>query len=386
MAVAVPEASPSPLWGLGSGRGLTDNLDPVASARAAGLHYVSDLSPGLRRKRAGKGFAYVTADGRPVRDEQTIGRIKHLVIPPAWTDVWVSPDPQGHLQATGRDARGRKQYRYHARWREVRNAVKYDRMLAFAEALPRIRAQTDRDLELPDMPRRKVLATVVRLLEETRIRVGNDEYRKENGSFGLTTLRDRQVSVVGSELRFSFRGKSGKYHRVELDDRRLARIIKRIQEIPGQELFQYVNGHGEARPVESADVNGYLREISGEDFTAKDFRTWAGTILAARFLREAVAAPGTLGAKRELVRAIARVADELGNTPAVSRKYYIHPAVIAAYLAGGLKPIKEKDDPDPYKLSAEERQVLALLGAQAPAPASSRSTRGNRRSKTTLRA
>jgi DNA topoisomerase-1 len=385
MAVVIPEASPSALWG-GSESGLPGNLDPVASARAAGLHYVSDLSPGLRRKRAGKGFAYVTRDGRPVRDEQTIRRIKHLVIPPAWTDVWVSPDPQGHLQATGRDARGRKQYRYHTRWREVRNVVKYDRMLAFAEALPRIRAQTDRDLELPDMPRRKVLATVVRLLEETRIRVGNDEYRKENGSFGLTTLQNRQVSVVGSEVRFSFRGKSGKYHRVELDDRRLARIIKRIQEIPGQELFQYVDGHGEARPVESANVNDYLREISGEDFTAKDFRTWAGTILAARFLREAVAAPDTRGAKRELVRAIARVADELGNTPAVSRKYYIHPAVIAAYLAGGLKPIKEKDDPDPYKLSAEEREVLALLGAQTSSPASSRSTRGNRRSKTTPRA
>jgi DNA topoisomerase I len=356
-------------------------VDPVASARAAGLHYVSDLTPGIRRKRGRKGFVYLTPDGSPLRDRDTIRRIERLVIPPAWTDVWISPDPQGHLQATGRDARGRKQYRYHTRWREVRNAVKYDRMLAFAETLPRIRAQTDRDLELPGLPRRKLLATVVRLLEETRIRVGNDEYRKANGSFGLTTLRDRQVRVVGSDVRFSFRGKSGKHHVVELDDRRLARIIKRILEIPGQELFQYVDEAGQAQAIESADVNAYLREISGEDFTAKEFRTWAGTILAARYLREEAAAPGTRGAKRELVRAIARVADELGNTPAVSKKYYIHPAVIAAYLAGGLKPLREKDDPDPYRLSAEERALLALLAGQAADPTSSRSKADSRRSK-----
>jgi DNA topoisomerase I len=316
-----------------------------------------------------------------VRPPEAIRRIKRLAIPPAWTDVWISPDAQGHLQATGRDGRGRKQYRYHTRWREVRDAVKYDQMIAFAEALPRIRAQTDRDLELTGMPRRKLLATVVRLLEETRIRVGNDEYRKENGSFGLTTLRDRQVRVVGSEVRFSFRGKSGKHHVVELDDRRLARIIKRILEIPGQELFQFVDENGKAQAIESADVNEYLREISGEDFTAKEFRTWAGTILAARHLREVLAPPGTRAATKELVRAIARVADELGNTPAVSKKYYIHPAVIAAYLAGGLKPIKEKEDPDPYRLSAEERALLALLGAPPPPPASSRSTGDSRRSK-----
>lgn len=356
-------------------------VDPAASARAAGLHYVSDLNPGLRRKRAGKGFVYLTSDGLPLRDPDTLLRIKRLVIPPAWTDVWISPDPQGHLQATGRDARGRKQYRYHTRWREVRNAVKYDRLPAFAEALPRIRAQTDRDLELPGMPRRKLLATVVRLLEETRIRVGNDEYRKENGSFGLTTLRNRQVQVVGSEVRFSFRGKSGKHHVVELDDRRLARIVKRILEIPGQELFQYVDKAGQAQAIQSADVNEYLREISGEDFTAKEFRTWAGTILAARHLREVTVVPGTRGAKRELVRAVARVADELGNTPAVSKKYYIHPAVIDAYLAGELKPIREKADPDPYRLSAEERALLALLGGQPANPTSSRSRGDSRRSK-----
>ena len=254
-------------------------------------------------------------------------------------------------------------------------------MLAFAEALPRIRSQTDRDLQLAGLPRPKVLAAVVRLLEETRIRVGNDEYRKENGSFGLTTLRNRQVNVVGSEVRFSFRGKSGKHHLVELDDPRLARIIRRCLDIPGQELFKYVDENREPQAIESADVNEYLRAISGDDFTAKEFRTWAGTILAARFLREAVGVPNTRGAKRALVRAIARVADELGNTPAVCKKYYIHPAVIAAYLAGGLKPIKEKDDPDPYQLSGEERALLALLGAQASSPTTARSRRGRRRSK-----
>ena len=294
-----------------------------------------------------------------------IGRIKRLAIPPAWTDVWICADPRGHLQATGRDVRKRKQYRYHPRWREIRDAVKYDRMLAFAQALPRIRRRTDDHLELPGMPREKVLATVVRLLEETRIRVGNEEYRKENGSFGLTTLRNRHVDVIGSGVRFTFRGKSGKHHQVELQDRRLARIIKRFLEIPGQELFQYLDENGEPRAIESADVNDYLREISGEDFTAKDFRTWSGTILAARFLRETEAERDTPAAKKELVRAIARVADELGNTPAVCKKGYIHPAVIAAFLAGGLEPIRERDDEDPYKLSAEERELLALLSAAA---------------------
>jgi DNA topoisomerase-1 len=339
--------------------------DPAESARAAGLRYVSDLTPGIRRLRVGEGFRYAGSDGRLIHDEETLGRIKRLAIPPAWTDVWICPDPRGHLQATGRDARGRKQYRYHPHWREVRDAVKYDRMLAFAEALPKIRERTDRDLERPGLGREKVLATVVRLLEETRIRIGNDEYRKENGSYGLTTLRNRHVNVIGAEVRFSFRGKSGKHHSIELHDRRMARIIKRFLEIPGQELFKYVDDNGEVKSIDSAHVNEYLREITGEDFTAKDFRTWSGTILAARFLRETAEMANSRGLKKELVRAIARVAEELGNTPAVAKKGYIHPAVIAAYLAGGLTPVSEKDDPDPYRLSAEERSLLALLGKAA---------------------
>jgi DNA topoisomerase I len=360
MALAVAET-----WQRRPAVDATELVDSVESARAAGLRHFSDQSPGIRRKRVGKAFSYLASDGRTIRDAETIRRIKRLAVPPAWTDVWICPDPRGHLQATGRDARGRKQYRYHPRWREVRDAVKYDRMLAFAEALPKIRERTDRDLEHTGVPREKVLATVVRLLEETRIRIGNDEYRRDNGSYGLTTLRNRHVSVLGADVRFTFRGKSGKHHTIEFHDRRMARIMKRILEIPGQELFQYIDDDGEAKDIDSADVNGYLREIMGEDFTAKDFRTWAGTILAARFLRETAEAPNSRRAKKELVRAIARVADELGNTPAVARKGYIHPAVIAAYLSGGLKPISEKEVPDPYKLSAEERSLLALLGKAA---------------------
>jgi DNA topoisomerase-1 len=360
MALALPET-----WQPPAAVDVAELVDPVESARAAGLRYVSDLTPGIRRRRVGKGFQYIATDGRPIREAESLGRIKRLAIPPAWSDVWICPDPRGHLQATGRDARGRKQYRYHPKWREVRDAVKYDRMLAFAEALPKIRERTDRDLERSGMPREKALATVVRLLEETRIRIGNDEYRKENGSYGLTTLLNRHVNVIGSEVRFSFRGKSGKHHSIELHDRRMARIIMRFREIPGQELFKYVDDDGEARAIDSADVNDYLREIAGEDFTAKDFRTWAGTILAARFLRETAEVANSRGIKKQLVRAIARVAEELGNTPAVAKKGYIHPAVIAAYLSGGLKPIGEKDDPDPYRLSAEERSLLALLGNAA---------------------
>ncbi len=356
MALALPEA-----WQPPASVDSEELVDPVRSARAAGLRYVSDVAPGIRRKRAGRSFTYTNAAGTAIRERDTIRRIKALAIPPAWTDVWICPDPRGHLQATGRDARGRKQYRYHTRWRRVRDAVKFDRMLAFAQALPRIRERADHDLERTGMPREKVLAAIVRLLEDTLIRVGNEEYRKENGSFGLTTLRNRHVDVIGSEVRFTFRGKSGKSHKVSLRDRRLARIIKQCQEIPGQELFEYLDEDGQPEAVESEDVNEYIRQISGEDFSAKDFRTWAGSLLAARFFRTSRVELGTREAKKALVHGIAQVAEALGNTPAVCKKCYIHPAVLAAYVAGKLKTVRDKKDDDPYRLSAEERALLKIL-------------------------
>ncbi|HET7767706.1 MAG TPA: DNA topoisomerase IB, partial [Chloroflexota bacterium] len=260
-----------------------DLLDPLASAEAAGLRYVSDEAPGIRRKKTGDSFAYVGPDGKAVKDEKTLARIKSLAIPPAWTDVWICPRANGHLQATGRDARGRKQYRYHAKWREVRDAVKYDKMVDFAAVLPKIRRRVERDLSLPGLPREKVLAAVVRLLEQTRIRVGNEEYKAQNKSFGLTTLQNRHVDVNGSTISFRFKGKSGKSHEVELTDRRLARIVRACREIPGQDLFQYVDEEGVQHDVTSGDVNDYIREIAGEEFSAKDFRTWAGTVMAFSF-------------------------------------------------------------------------------------------------------
>ncbi len=337
--------------------------DPLEAARAAGLRYVSDAAPGIRRKRAGKGFSYVGLDGKPLRDPGELRRIKSLAIPPAWTDVWVCPSPRGHLQATGRDARGRKQYRYHPRWREARDETKYERMIAFGEALPRIREWVERDLALPDLPREKVLATVVRLLDTTLIRVGNEEYARQNGSFGLTTLRNRHVDVSGSTLRFHFRGKSGKEYRVDVKDRRLARILQRCQDLPGQDLFQYVDDNGELQAVESDDVNAYLREISGQDFTAKDFRTWAGTVLAACALEGLEAFESETEARHNVVQAIDSVAEQLGNTRAVCRKCYVHPAVIDAYLdrslTGALK--RRVQEESVSRLGSEEAGVLALL-------------------------
>jgi DNA topoisomerase-1 len=288
---------------------------------------VSDAAPGIARRRAGDGFVY-QLNGRPIRGRETLARIKSLAIPPAWEQVWISPREDGHLQATGRDARGRKQYRYHRRWREVRDETKYGRMLAFAKALPRIRRHVRQDLALPGLPRDKVLATVVRLLETTRMRVGNDEYARENESYGLTTLRTRQVRVNGTKLEFRFRGKSGVWHQFALHDRSLSAIVRRMRDLPGYELFQYVDENGETRAVDSADVNAYLKSIAGEEFTSKDFRTWAGTVLAAEALSEC----GPNG----LSRAIERVARQLGNTKAVCRKCYIHPAVIDAYADGSL--------------------------------------------------
>jgi DNA topoisomerase-1 len=291
-------------------------------------------------------------------------RIKFLAIPPAWTDVWICANSRGHLQATGRDARGRKQYRYHAHWREVRDEVKYGRLTAFAQALPKIRERVEEDLKLRGLPRRKVLAAVVKLLEETSIRVGNEEYRRVNKSFGLTTMRDRHAHFEGGGVRFEFRGKSGKVHSVTLNDRRLARIVKQCQDIPGQELFQYLDDDGQRHAIESSDVNDYIREISGSDFTAKDFRTWNGTVLAARYLRLCEAPNSATAGKRLVSGAIKNVAAELGNTPAVCRKAYVHPVVVNAYLEGSLLPeagvaeIKPDDG-----LTEEEKRVLDLLDA-----------------------
>lgn len=280
-----------------------------------------------------------------MRDPETLRRIRSLAVPPAWTEVWISPLPNGHLQASGRDARGRKQYRYHPAWRAMRDETKYARMLSFSEALPRIRARVEQDLAKPGLPREKVLAAVVRLLERTRIRVGNEEYARENGSFGLTTLRSEHVDVDGATLRFEFRGKSGKLHTVALADRRLARIVQRCQEVPGHELFHYVGDDGESHVVDSADVNDYVRDASGEDFTAKDFRTWAGTVLTATQLREVARKAADVPArqlarsrKQHVVRAIAHVAEQLGNTPAVCRKSYVHPVVLETYLETGELP------------------------------------------------
>lgn len=344
-------------------------VDPVESAKAVGLRYVTDAGPGMRRRRAGKGFAYIGADGKAVRDREALTRIRALAIPPAWTDVWICPSANGHLQATGRDARGRKQYRYHARWREVRDETKYGRMIAFAEALPRIRRRVERDLERPGLEREKVLATVVRLLETTLIRVGNEEYARANDSFGLTTLRNRHVEVKGSTLRFEFYGKSSRRHRITLDDPRLARIVKRCRDIPGYELFQYLDDDGERRSIDSTDVNEYLREAAGEEFTAKDFRTWAGTVLAAIALCGFEPCDCEADAKKNVARAIEMVAERLGNTPAVCRKCYVHPAVIEAYLEElqgmRLGPLEVSDDEElPASLSElrrEETRVLAFL-------------------------
>ncbi len=346
--------------------GPVPNTDPPAAAKAAGLRYVHDDRPGIRREAAGDGFRYLDAKGEPVEDEATLKRIKSLAIPPAWTDVWICPQANGHLQATGRDARGRKQYRYHPKWREVRDEVKYERMIKFGKALPQIRKEVDRALSLPGLPREKVLATIVYLLEATMMRIGNDEYARENKSYGLTTLRNRHVKIDGSEVEFRFRGKSGVYHDVKVHDRRLARIIQRTRDLPGQDLFQYLDDEGETHTVGSSDVNDYLRTITGEDYTAKDFRTWSGTVLAAMALQEFEAVDSDAQARKNVVRAIESVAERLGNTPSVCRKCYVHPAVLDAYLDGtmleGLRARAEESLVEDLKdLQPEEAAVLAML-------------------------
>ena len=347
--------------------------DPVASAKAASLRYVSDGAPGISRRRNGSGFIYV-AGGKVVRDPVQLQRIKSLAIPPAWTDVWICPLEDGHLQATGRDAKGRKQHRYHSRWREIRDATKYDRMLSFATALPRIREQVQRHLTLPGLPREKVLATVVRLLETTSIRVGNEEYERKNGSVGLATMKDRHVDVSGSKIRFQFRGKSGVEHAIDLQDKKIAKIIKRCQDLPGYELFQYIGDDDELHTIDSTDVNDYLKQIAGADFSTKDFRTWSGTVLAFYALGQFQCSGASKAQlKRNIVQAIDMVAKRLGNTKAVCRKCYIHPAIIAGYEEGSLlralrSRVKRKSSDSRAALSSEEAAVAALLRAHSKIP------------------
>jgi len=338
--------------------------DPPRSARSAGLVYTTDARPGIGRVKRGKSFAYVDARKRPIRNRHVLRRIRSLVIPPAWSEVWICPDPRGHLQATGRDARGRKQYRYHPKWREVRDSTKYERLIAFGRALPAIRRRTDADLRREGLPREKVVAAVVRLLEKTFIRVGNDEYARDNKSFGLTTMRDGHVRISGSTVRFIFRGKSGVAHALALDDRRLAKIVRQCRDLPGQELFQYRDEHGSVVDIGSADVNAYLKEATGEDFTSKDFRTWAGTVLAAQLLRDFERVDSQARAKKNVVAAIEQVAKRLGNTRAVCRKCYVHPAVIDAYLDGSmLKTMAQRAQASKAvgKMTAAEAAVLGLL-------------------------
>ncbi|MBD1842356.1 DNA topoisomerase IB [Cyanobacteria bacterium FACHB-63] len=339
--------------------------DPIESAESVGLRYVSDEMPGIRRKRSGKSFIYFEPNGDRIKDEKTIQRINSLAIPPAYRDVWICPFENGHLQATGRDAKGRKQYRYHPRWRSIRDQTKFSRMIAFSQALPEIRRRLEHDLALPGLPKQKVLATVLKLMELTRIRVGNDEYAKTNESYGLTTLHDDHVNVTGSKVHFEFRGKSGVDHAIDINDKQLAKIVKRCQDLPGQDLFQYLDENKQPQDIKSSDVNDYLREITGQEFTAKDFRTWGGTVLAALHLAEIGKFTSQTAAKKNITQAVKTVSSYLGNRPATCRKYYIHPGVLEAYLDESLHDLVEKHSTividDCHALQAEELVVVALL-------------------------
>ena len=344
--------------------------DGEVTARAASLHYVSDAAPGIRRVRRGRSFSYYGLQDTLIRDEAERLRIRSLAIPPAWTDVWICADSRGHLQATGRDSKGRKQYRYHARWREARDENKFGRLAEFADALDKIRCQTERDLARPGLPEEKVLAAVVQLLEATLIRVGNDDYARDNGSFGLTTIRTRHVSLSGARIDFNFRGKSGKVHSIAVRERRLANVVRRCRELPGHELFQYIGDDGTRHRIDSTDVNEYLKSVSGKAFTAKDFRTWFGTVLTYEALCHAGRFETEAAAKQNVVRAVAQVAERLGNTPAVCRKCYIHPAVIEGYLEGtAWQPLDECSDAfevGSTRLSLSEAAVRALLRHLGP--------------------
>ena len=340
-----------------------EQIDPVKAAKAARLRYVIDDEAGILRQKQGKHFRYVNAVGETIHDADDIERIEKLRIPPAWTDVWISPYPNGHIQATGRDAKGRKQYRYHERWTQRRNLVKFSRMIAFGKALPGLRKHLQQDLKRSGLPREKVLATLIELLDTTHIRIGNVEYAKSNQSYGLTTLRDKHVEVQGSTLRFHFRGKSGKEHEVDIQDKRLARIVRMCKDVPGQELFQYVDEDGARHPITSGDVNDYLRAITGEDYTAKDFRTWSGTLLAIMAFRECAPCESFNQAKKQVTATIKEVAEALGNTPAVCRKYYVHPLVIDAYQDGTLTDVLRhlKWLRHDNGLHPEERLVIEVL-------------------------
>ena len=354
--------------GEGARAGIEVREAHVSAAEAAGLTYVTDSEPGITRKGVGAGFAYYHPDGTLIRDRMERRRIGSLAIPPAWTDVWICPDPLGHIQATARDAKGRKQYRYHARFRALRDESKFGRMLTFCEALPRLREQIERDLAPPGLSRRKLLATLVRLLDKTLIRVGNDEYTKANRSYGLTTLRRRHVEVKGNTVRFEFRGKSGVQHSVAFTDRRLAGIVQQLQDQPGQQLFKYVDAEGKRQSIDSDDVNAYLREVTGLDVTAKDFRTWSGTMLAARALRDLGPPTSEREAKRKVNLALDQVAARLRNTRAVCRKYYVHPAIIEAYHRGIAAPpplvIKGRRQRPSGALRREEVSVLQFLQSE----------------------
>lgn len=339
-----------------------DEIDPAQVAKSAGLRYVNDTMRGIQRRRAGKNFSYIGLDGKPIHDKDELQRIRSLGIPPAWTNVWICPKPNGHIQATGRDAKGRKQYRYHPRWREARDETKYNRMVAFGEALPTIRERISHDLALPGLPHEKVLAAVVWLLDTTAIRVGNEEYARENGSYGLTTMRNRHVDIAGSKIRFHFRGKSGKDHTVTVRNQRLARVIKRCQDLPGHELFQYVDDDGDRRTIQSDDVNDYLQEITGQNFTAKDFRTWSGTVLATNELEELGDFDTQTEGKKNVTQAIKVAAEHLGNTPTICRKCYVHPEILEAYMNKSLLPaLHEQTGQSMGGMHPDEMEVLAFL-------------------------
>lgn len=341
-------------------------IDPYkAAAKDAGLRYVSDDIPGITRKKSGKIFTYINENGKAIKNKKIIERLNALAIPPAYTDVWICPFENGHIQATGRDARGRKQYRYHEKWNATRDSSKYDKMISFGFALPKIRRTAKKHLNLKGLPKEKVLATIVQLLDKTHIRVGNESYAQENKSFGLTTMRVKHVAIHGANVEFVFTGKSGVKHDVELNDKRLAKIIKQCHDLPGYKLFQYIDDSGEQRSIHSEDVNTYLKEISGDDFTAKDFRTWHGSVCACTELGKLQPCTSKAEAKREINAIIEQVAKNLGNTKAVSRKAYVHPQIIESYSDGLLLSVLDKVNKKPAKklqaLKSEEIQLMHFL-------------------------